>query len=115
MSEWDWKTLSKGEERHIRGAANVLRTLTPNARHIFRLLADHQLSCPDGSGMSFHAFYTQCREQFLATSEMTLRSHLTEFVDHELTRTRRGWVQADSRLTPVSLKGLRFQIVKRWN
>ena len=81
---------SKGEERHIRGAANVLRTLTPNARHIFRLLAEHQLSCPDEPGMSFHAFYTQCREQFLATSEMTLRSHLTEFVDHELTRTRRG-------------------------
>lgn len=81
---------SKGEERHIRGATNVLRTLTPNARHIFRLLAEHQLSSPDEPGMAFHAFYTQCREQFLATSEMTLRSHLTEFVDHELTRTKRG-------------------------
>jgi origin recognition complex subunit 2 len=67
-------------------AANVLRALSANARLIFRLLAEQQLSCPEEPGMPFHAFYTQCREQFLATSEMTLRSHLTEFVDHELTR-----------------------------
>jgi origin recognition complex subunit 2 len=40
--------------------------------------------------MGFHAFYTECRAQFLATSEVTLRSHLTEFVDHELTRTRKS-------------------------
>jgi len=77
---------SKGEERHIRGAANVLSSLTSNARSIFRLLAEHQLSNPEG--MAFQTFYTQCREQFLATNEITLRSHLTEFVDHELTRTR---------------------------
>ena len=67
-------------------AANVPRALSANARLIFRLLAEQQLSCPEEPGMPFHAFYTQCREQFLATSEMTLRSHLTEFVDHELTR-----------------------------
>ena len=81
---------SKGEERHVRGAVNVLRSLTSNARDIFRLLAEHQLANPESGGMTFHAFYTRCREQFLATSETTLKSHLTEFVDHELTRTKRG-------------------------
>jgi len=81
---------SKGEERHVRGAVNVLRSLTSNARDIFRLLAEHQLANPESGGMTFHAFYTRCREQFLATSETTLKSHLTEFVDHELTRTERG-------------------------
>jgi origin recognition complex subunit 2 len=40
--------------------------------------------------MTFHAFYTRCREEFLATSETTLKSHLTEFIDHELTRTKKG-------------------------
>ena len=81
---------SRGEERHVRGAANVLRSLTSNARDIFRVLAEYQLVNPEEKGMGFHAFYTECRSQFLATSEVTLRSHLTEFVDHELTRTRKG-------------------------
>ena len=81
---------SKGEERHVRGAANVLRSLTSNARDIFRLLAEFQMANPEERGMSFHAFYTECRARFLATSEVTLRSHLTEFVDHELTRTRKS-------------------------
>jgi hypothetical protein len=81
---------SRGEERHIRGAVNVLKSLTSNARDIFRVLAEYQLANPEEKGMGFHAFYTECRSQFLATSEVTLRSHLTEFVDHELTRTRKG-------------------------
>ena len=81
---------SRGEERHVRGAANVLKSLTSNARDIFRVLAEYQLANPEEKGMGFHAFYTECRSQFLATSEVTLRSHLTEFVDHELTRTRKG-------------------------
>jgi origin recognition complex subunit 2 len=81
---------SKGEERHVRGASNVLRSLTSNARDIFRLLAEHQLQHPDEQGWKFHAFYTACREQFFATSEVTLRSHLTEFTDHELTRYKRS-------------------------
>ena len=70
---------SKGEERHIRGAANVLRSLTPNARSIFRLLAEHQLRSPENevTGLSFHTFYGMCREQFFVSSQVTLRSHLT--------------------------------------
>ena len=65
-------------------------TFTSNARDIFRVLAEYQLQNPEEKGMGFHAFYTECRAQFLATSEVTLRSHLTEFVDHELTRARKG-------------------------
>ncbi|KAJ7324444.1 hypothetical protein JRQ81_017464 [Phrynocephalus forsythii] len=72
---------------------HVLRSLTPNARGIFRLLAEYQLenkdntSCP---GLSFHDFYQQCREAFLVNSDLTLRAQLTEFRDHKLIRTKRG-------------------------
>ena len=55
---------SKGEERHIRGAVNVLRSLTSNARDIFRLLAEHQLANPEEKGMGFHAFYTSAARNF---------------------------------------------------
>uniref|UniRef100_A0A6J0TKQ8 Origin recognition complex subunit 2 n=1 Tax=Pogona vitticeps TaxID=103695 RepID=A0A6J0TKQ8_9SAUR len=72
---------------------HVLRSLTPNARGIFRLLAEYQLenkdnpSCP---GLSFHDFYQQCREAFLVNSDLTLRAQLTEFRDHKLIRTKKG-------------------------
>ena len=35
-------------------------------------------------------FYASCREQFLVSSEITLRVHLTEFTDHELVQSKRG-------------------------
>uniref|UniRef100_A0A8C2TTM2 Origin recognition complex subunit 2 n=1 Tax=Coturnix japonica TaxID=93934 RepID=A0A8C2TTM2_COTJA len=72
---------------------HVLRSLTPNARGIFRLLAQYQLENKDNasySGLSFQDFYQQCREAFLVNSDLTLRAQLTEFRDHKLIRTKRG-------------------------
>ncbi|KAJ6665291.1 hypothetical protein lerEdw1_004340 [Lerista edwardsae] len=72
---------------------HVLRSLTPNARGIFRLLAQHQLENKDNTsypGLSFQDFYQQCREAFLVNSDLTLRAQLTEFRDHKLIRTKRG-------------------------
>ncbi|XP_030310130.1 origin recognition complex subunit 2 isoform X2 [Calypte anna] len=71
---------------------HVLRSLTPNARGIFRLLAQYQLENKDNPsypGLSFQDFYRQCREAFLVNSELTLRAQLTEFRDHKLIRTKR--------------------------
>ncbi|XP_061926262.1 origin recognition complex subunit 2 [Entelurus aequoreus] len=72
---------------------HVLRSLTPNARGIFKLLVEFQLENKDNpsyTGLSFQDFYQRCRESFLVNSDLTLRTQLTEFRDHKLIRTRKG-------------------------
>ena len=98
---------SKGEERHVRGAANVLRSLTSNGRAIFRLLAEHQLENQDSHGMPLDMFYASCREQFLVSSEITLRVHLTEFTDHELVQSKRGADGRDLLSVPLHADALK--------
>ncbi|KFV86127.1 Origin recognition complex subunit 2, partial [Struthio camelus australis] len=83
---------------------HVLRSLTPNARGIFRLLAQYQLENkenPSYPGLSFQDFYQQCREAFLVNSDLTLRAQLTEFRDHKLIRTKRGADGVEYLLIPV--------------
>ncbi|XP_034470770.1 origin recognition complex subunit 2 [Hippoglossus hippoglossus] len=72
---------------------HVLRSLTSNARGIFKLLVKFQLESKDNpsyTGLSFQDFYQRCREAFLVNSDLTLRTQLTEFRDHKLIRTRKG-------------------------
>ncbi|XP_034147345.1 origin recognition complex subunit 2 isoform X1 [Esox lucius] len=72
---------------------HVLRSLTANARGIFKLLVEFQLENRDNpsyTGLSFQEFYQRCREAFLVNSDLTLRTQLTEFRDHKLIRTRKG-------------------------
>jgi origin recognition complex subunit 2 len=87
-----------------RGLLYVLRSLTSNARAIFRLIAQHQLDALEtGSrsgrapsapseyhGMPMQELLQQCRQQFLASSEAALRAQLTEFLDHKALTSRRG-------------------------
>ncbi|XP_030341486.1 origin recognition complex subunit 2 isoform X1 [Strigops habroptila] len=83
---------------------HVLRSLTLNARGIFRLLARYQLENKDNPsypGLSFQDFYQQCREAFLVNSDLTLRAQLTEFRDHKLIRTKRGADGVEYLLIPV--------------
>ncbi|XP_054028691.1 origin recognition complex subunit 2 isoform X4 [Dryobates pubescens] len=83
---------------------HVLRSLTLNARGIFRLLAQYQLenkNNPSYPGLSFQDFYQQCREAFLVNSDLTLRAQLTEFRDHKLIRTKRGADGVEYLLIPV--------------
>lgn len=83
---------------------HVLRSLTPNARGIFRLLAEFQLENKDNpayTGLSFQDFYQRCRESFLVNSDITLRTQLTEFKDHKLIRTKKGADGVEYLLIPV--------------
>ncbi|XP_058405549.1 origin recognition complex subunit 2 isoform X5 [Diceros bicornis minor] len=83
---------------------HVLRSLTPNARGIFRLLIKYQLDNqenPSYTGLSFQDFYQQCREAFLVNSDLTLRAQLTEFRDHKLIRTKKGTDGVEYLLIPV--------------
>ncbi|XP_019378745.1 PREDICTED: origin recognition complex subunit 2 [Gavialis gangeticus] len=85
---------------------HVLRSLTPNARGIFGLLAQYQLENKDNPsypGLSFQDFYQQCREAFLVNSDLTLRAQLTEFRDHKLIRTKRGVDGVEYLLIPVEV------------
>ncbi|KAM5280339.1 origin recognition complex subunit 2 [Ctenodactylus gundi] len=83
---------------------HVLRSLTPNARGIFRLLIKYQLDNQDNPsypGLSFQDFYHQCREAFLVNSDLTLRAQLTEFRDHKLIRTKKGADGVEYLIIPV--------------
>ncbi|KAG9473344.1 origin recognition complex subunit 2 isoform X1 [Eleutherodactylus coqui] len=85
---------------------HVLRSLTPNARGIFRLLAEYQMSNKDNpsyTGLSFQDFYQQCREAFLVNSDLTLRAQLTEFRDHKLIRTKKGLDGVEYLIIPLDL------------
>lgn len=88
---------------------HVLRSLTPNARGIFKLLVKFQLENKDNpsyTGLSFQDFYQRCREAFLVNSDLTLRTQLTEFRDHKLIRTRKGADGVEYLIVPVEANTL---------
>ncbi|KAM6948849.1 origin recognition complex subunit 2 [Aplochiton taeniatus] len=88
---------------------HVLRSLTANARGIFRLLVEFQLKNKDNpsyTGLSFQDFYQRCREAFLVNSDLTLRTQLTEFRDHKLIRTRKGADGVEYLVVPVETSTL---------
>ncbi|CAI0471785.1 unnamed protein product, partial [Linum tenue] len=70
-------------------AAIVLQSLTPNAQ-----------------SMPIESLYAASRERFLVSSQVTLNSHLTEFKDHELVRTRRNADGQDCVYIPLANDGL---------
>ncbi|GMH23229.1 hypothetical protein Nepgr_025072 [Nepenthes gracilis] len=67
----------------------VLQSLTPNARSVFKVLAEYQLAHPDEEGMPVENLYTICQERFIVSSQVTLNSHLAEFKDHDLVKKRK--------------------------
>lgn len=58
------------------------------------------------TGMPFDNLYTICRERFLASNQVTLNSHLTEFKDHELVKTRRHSDGQDCLYIPLTTEAL---------
>ena len=73
----------ENDGRRLQAASVVLSSLTQTARSVFKELAENQLGdCP--SGMAFGNLFTVCREQLILSNEITLRSHLEEFIDHDL-------------------------------
>ncbi|KAK9845335.1 hypothetical protein WJX81_003690 [Elliptochloris bilobata] len=99
--------LGRKEVRQAAGAATVLRTLVPNARAIFRLLAEFQMADDEDGGIAFPHLFRLCRERFLVGNELGLRAHLTEFRDHELLQTRRAPDGTDLLSVPMEDDALR--------
>ncbi|XP_050891122.1 origin of replication complex subunit 2 [Lathyrus oleraceus] len=89
----------------VKTASIVLQSLTPNAQSVFKVLAEYQLSHPD-EGMPISDLYSVCRERFLVSSQVTLNSHLTEFKDHELVKTKRHSDGQDCLYIPLTTEAL---------
>lgn len=72
---------------------NVFQSLPSNSKGIYRLIVNHQLDNKNNAnyqGMSFKELYSSCRDAFLVSSDIALRSQLTEFTDHKLVRIKRA-------------------------
>lgn len=84
----------------MRSLTHVLPSLTPNAQSLFKLLAKHQLES-GGEGMSFQELYMKCRKEFLVNSDLALRTHLIEFTDHKLVKSRKGQDGVENLIIPI--------------
>ncbi|GAA5811699.1 hypothetical protein MFLAVUS_005140 [Mucor flavus] len=89
-----------GELGGARGAKFVLESLTSNARGVFKILAEHQLTemelanmegkGNESVGLSYSQYYQKCREGFFVSSDLALKTELTEFRDHKLIATKKN-------------------------
>lgn len=95
-----------------KNAVIVLQSLTPNAQGVFKILAEYQLSHSEEEGMPIDNLFTTCRERFLVGSRPMLNSHLTEFKDHELVKTRRHSDGQDCLYIPITSEALEKLLVE---
>ncbi|KAL4449034.1 hypothetical protein ABPG77_007751 [Micractinium sp. CCAP 211/92] len=82
--------VGRSEQCSKQSATVVLASLSHSAREVFRLVAEAQLDPAGDRGVTFQRLFQLCRERFLVSNEMLLKSFLTEYRDHELLGTRRG-------------------------
>ncbi|KAJ3326212.1 Origin recognition complex subunit 2 [Boothiomyces sp. JEL0866] len=88
-TSFETNILGKNKTNTFQGTRYVLDSLTSNAKQIFLLLAEHQLGVMESKassndGLSFQTFYRRANESFLCTSQLTFKTLLTEFKDHEI-------------------------------
>lgn len=62
--------------------------------------------------MPFKKWYEGCREKFFVTSEMTLRSHLIEFKDHDMVKVKKGANAIDLFYIPFKPEELAFVLAE---
>ena len=90
----------------LSGLLHVTESLTRNARACFRLLVEDHLETESSKnheeqGMSFAELYRRCREKFIVNSEINLRAHLTEFLDHKLLLMKKSLDGSDFLVVPL--------------
>ncbi|TFB03910.1 Origin recognition complex subunit 2 [Trichoderma ghanense] len=76
------------------GVAFVLKSLTENAKNLFRLLVGEVLIAmedegDDGVGLEYRMVYNKAVEEFICSSEMAFRTLLKEFHDHQMLTSRK--------------------------
>lgn len=93
---------------------SVFKSLIPNAKKVFLLIAKNQLDNAKNqsfSGISFQDLYWKCRSAFLASSDRVLRAQLTEFLDHHLLKQRRGGDGVETLIIPIE-SGILSQFIE---
>ncbi|KAI1327808.1 origin recognition complex subunit 2-domain-containing protein [Xylariaceae sp. FL0255] len=79
------------------GVTYVLRSLTENARNLYRLLVgevlvamdDEAESLEENPGVEYRMLYNKAVEEFICSSEMAFRTLLKEFHDHQMITSRK--------------------------
>ncbi|GAP84073.1 putative origin recognition complex subunit 2 [Rosellinia necatrix] len=79
------------------GVTYVLRSLTENARNLYRLLVGEVLvamddeadSSGENPGVEYRMLYNKAVEEFICSSEMAFRTLLKEFHDHQMVTSRK--------------------------
>ncbi|XP_051173962.1 origin recognition complex subunit 2 [Leptopilina boulardi] len=71
---------------------NVFLSLPDKSRSVYIILVNYQIENAHAhyQGMAFKDLYQKAREGFFVTNEITLRTQLTEFLDHKLIKEKRG-------------------------
>ncbi|CAG5125072.1 unnamed protein product, partial [Candidula unifasciata] len=88
----------------LSSTVHVMRSLTPNARQVFLMLARYQMEegdSPHYTGMAFQSLYHKCREAFLVNSDLTLQAQLVEFKDHRLIRSKKNYEGIEHLMIPL--------------
>jgi len=91
----------------LSGLLHVTESLTRNAKACFKLLVEDHLETESNKnneeqGMSFAELYRKCREKFIVNSEINLRAHLTEFLDHKLLLMKKSLDGSDFLVVPLA-------------
>lgn len=76
------------------GVAFVLKSLTENAKNLFRLLVGEVLIAMEDEGdedvgLEYRMVYNKAVEEFICSSEMAFRTLLKEFHDHQMLTSRK--------------------------
>ncbi|GAW12491.1 hypothetical protein ANO14919_018610 [Xylariales sp. No.14919] len=104
------------------GVAYVLRSLTENARNLYRLLVGEVLvtmddeadSSGENPGVEYRMIYNKAVEEFICSSEMAFRTLLKEFHDHQMITSRKDTLGTELLSVPFrkeELEGILEDIV----
>lgn len=104
------------------GVTYVLRSLTENARNLYRLLVGEVLvamddeadSSGDNPGVEYRMIYNKAVEEFICSSEMAFRTLLKEFHDHQMITSRKDLLGTELLSVPFrkeELEGILEDIV----
>lgn len=83
---------------------NVFLSLTSKTKGIYLIIVKYQLEhekVKHYKGLPFKKLYWACREAFLVSSDLALRSQLTEFVDHEMVKIKRSSDGVEHVIIPI--------------
>lgn len=106
------ESLKSSAANTLSSLEHVFASLTSNAKKVFLIIANYTLEhCNSSSaanfrGMAFQDCYRICRESFVVNSDLTLRTQLTEFVDHDMVRIKKGHDGVEYLVIPLALETL---------